>query len=133
MKETKKIIAAAGDKSVVVLSHGPPKQEGVEALDRTLEQANVGDPALAKLLADAGVKFGVFSNIQEAGGRATNLAGSEILSADEPHDALFLNPGAADSVSWKMNDGSRSVGMAAVLTLDDGKGMFTIHRIEDDS
>ena len=128
---TKPIIASVKDKPVVVVSHGPPKQAGSEALDRTLEQANVGDPALAKLLSGAGVKFGIFSNIQEAGGRATDLSGEKLLSANEPQDALFLNPGATDSVSWKMNDGTRSVGMAAIMTVEGSKAWFDVKRIPD--
>lgn len=128
--KTQKIVESAG-KTVVLVSHGPPKQSGAEALDRTLEQANVGDPALAKLIGDANVKFGIFSNIQEAGGRATDATGEKLLSANEPHDMLFLNPGATDSVSWKMNDGTRSVGMAAVMTVEGGKAWFEVKRIED--
>ncbi|MEQ8272711.1 MAG: metallophosphoesterase [Deltaproteobacteria bacterium] len=128
---TANIVKAAEGAPVIVVSHGPPKQDGTEALDRTLEQANVGDPMLAKMLASTGVKLGIFSNIQEAGGRATDLSGKTVLEAGKPQDSLFLNPGAVDSVSWQMNDGTRSVGMAAVLTVDGGKAMFDVKRIPE--
>lgn len=126
---TKAAITAAGAKPVVLVSHGPPKQDGSESLDRTLEQANVGDPALAALLRDTGVKFGVFANIQEAGGRATDLSGTKLVGPDKPSPELFLNPGAIDAVSWKMNDQTRSIGMAAVLTVKGKEASFKTFRI----
>jgi Icc-related predicted phosphoesterase len=126
---TKAVIQAAAPKTVVMVSHGPPKQEGSESLDRTLEQANVGDAALAALLRDSGVKFGVFANIQEAGGRATDLTGTKLVSPDKASPELFLNPGAIDAVSWKMNDQTRSIGMAAVLSIKGKEGTFKTFRI----
>lgn len=125
---TKPIIAAAGGKTVVLLSHSPPQQDGPEAIDRTLEQANVGDPALRKLIDETGVRFGVFPNIHEAGGRATDLDGKKLVSPDQWADSLLLNSGAADSVAWKMNDGTESVGMAAVLKIKGREASFQIHR-----
>lgn len=133
LEGTKPALAAAGGKPTIVVSHGPPKQEGNEALDRTLEQANVGDPGLAKFLADNGVKFGFFSNIQEAGGRATDLSGKTLIKPSTPSDSLFVNPGAIDSVSWEMNDGSRSVGMATVVTIDGGKASFEVFKVPEKS
>ncbi len=126
----KPVITAAGGKTVVMVSHGSPRQEGTEALDRTLEQANVGDPELARVLRETGVKFGVFANIQEAGGRATDLGGTRLVPANKPVSELFLNAGAADAVSWEMNDGTRSVGMAAVLTVDGRDASYKVFRIK---
>ena len=131
LEATKAIVTAAGDKTVVLLSHGGPKQEGADALDRTLEQANVGDPALTKFLRDTGVKFGVFSNIHESGGRATELTGTKLLPPKTLEDELYMNPGAVDAVSWQMNDGTRSVGMAAILTIEGKKASFEVSRIEE--
>lgn len=130
LEATKAIIKAAGSKTVVLLSHSPPLQEGADALDRTLEQANVGDPALQRLIDDTGVRFGIAPNIHEAGGRATDLAGSKLVPPAEFVDTLFLNPGAADAVAWKMNDGTESIGMAAVLTVKGRQASFEIKRIE---
>lgn len=122
---------AAGDLPVVMVSHGPPRQDGAEAIDRTQEQANVGDPALAAAMKKAGIKFGIFSNIQEAGGKATDVSGKTIINPETLADALLLNPGAVDSVSWPMNDGTRSVGMAAVMTMDGGQASYKVHRIPE--
>ena len=129
LEGTKPIIKAAGAVPVVLVSHGPPKQEGSEALDRTLEQANVGDANLAKLLEETEVQLGIFSNIQEAGGRATDRLGQSLIKPGVPSKTLFLNPGAIDAVSWEMNDGSRSVGMAAVMTVDAGVASFEVFRV----
>ena len=124
-------VKAAGGQPVVLVSHGPPRQSGTEAIDRTQEQANVGDPALTQALTDAGIKFGIFAQIQEAGGRATDPTGTKLIGPGTTADALFLNPGATDSVSWPMNDGTRSVGMAAVMTIDGGKATYKVHRIPE--
>jgi Icc-related predicted phosphoesterase len=131
LEATKPIVQAAGDKTVVLVSHGGPRQEGADALDRTAEQANVGDPALTKFLRDTGVKFGLFPNIHETGGRATDLTGTKLLPAKTPADELYVNPGSADSTSWPMNDGTRSVGMAAIFTVDGKKASFESIRIEE--
>lgn len=125
----KPIIRAAGEKSIVLVSHGPPKQDGPEALDRTLEQANVGDPALARFIQETGIKFGIFANIHEAGGRATDLSGTTLISAGRLSPELFLNPGPADAVRWSMNDRTESVGLAAVLTIRGRQASFKVHRI----
>lgn len=131
LEATKPIIAAAKGKPVILVSHGGPKQEGAEALDRTQEQANVGDPALTKLIRETGVKLGVFANIHESGGKATDLTGTKLVPEKTPSEELFLNPGAVDAVSWPMNDGTRSVGMAAVLTIDGTKASYEVHRIKE--
>ncbi len=125
-------VKAAEGTPVVLISHGPPRQEGSVAIDRTLEEANVGDANLSKFIEEAGIKFGVFSNIQEAGGRATDPTGKTLIKPAAPSDSLFLNPGAIDSVSWQMNDGSRSVGMASVLTIENGKASYEVFALKDE-
>lgn len=120
---------AAGDATVVLVSHGPPKQTGPEALDRTLEDANVGDDALSTLIQMRKIRFGLFANIHESGGRATNLDGTKLVKAGTPIDTFYLNPGPADAVRWSMNDGSESAGMAAVVTFADGKAKYDMHRL----
>lgn len=125
-------LVKASDSPVVLVSHGGPKQTGEQAIDRTAEGANVGDPMLTKAVEKNDIKFGIFGNIHEAGGRATDLAGEKILPEGKPHDALFLNPGPADAVAWQMNDGTESLGMAAVLTFDSqGQASYEIQRISE--
>lgn len=129
LEATKPALAAAKGKTTVLISHGPPKQDGADALDRTLEQVNVGDPALRDFIRDNGIKFGVFANIHEAGGRATNLAGTSLIGESKPSEELFVSTGPADSVRWTMNDGTESVGMAAALMIKADKASFKVFRV----
>ncbi len=114
---------------VMLVSHGGPKQDGAEALDRTAEGENRGDPGLAKVMAEDKVPFGIFGTFHEAGGRATDLSGATRLDENKPYDSLYVNPGPADAVKWMMNDGSESEGMGALLTFKDGKLSYQIHRL----
>ena len=56
-------LAASCDSPVLLVSHGGPLQSGAEAIDRTSEGENVGDPGLAKAIADAKIPFGIFGAI----------------------------------------------------------------------
>ncbi len=125
-------LVEASDSPVVLVSHGGPKQSGEQAIDRTAEGANVGDPMLTKAIEKHAIKFGIFGNIHEAGGRATDFAGEKILPEGKPQESMFLNPGPADAVAWQMNDGSESFGMAAVMTIDsEGRATYEIKRIKE--
>jgi hypothetical protein len=125
-----KAVAAKLTGTVVLLSHGPPHGEGPHALDRVQNPpGNVGDPNLTDFLADAHIHFGIFANIIEAGGTATNLHGDKTFAPDSWQSELYLNPGAADSVSWSMNDGSQARGIAAVMSFKDGKADYSLLRL----
>ncbi len=109
---------------VVLISHGPPHGTGALALDYA--GGNVGDAAITKALEEGHIAFGFFSNIKEAGGRAVKEpAGTTLIKEGEASSTLFLNPGPADStVGWDMNDGTRTIGNAAVFTLQAGQGRW---------
>ena len=111
----------------LLVSHGGPKQEGKDALDFTSQGKNVGDEALTAFLTEAKVPFGIFGNIHEAGGTATDLKGTK-LEAGAEHASLFLNPGPADSIRWPMNDGTESAGMAAIMTIKGDKASYKVER-----
>jgi Icc-related predicted phosphoesterase len=121
----------ASNSPVVVISHGPPHMDGPNALDRTSEGDNVGDPAIAKVIAEHRVAFGIFGNIHEAGGKAVDLKGEKVIAQNTFVDALYLHPGPADGVRWVMNDKSESVGMAAILTIKGAKASYQIKRMDD--
>ncbi|HOX44805.1 MAG TPA: hypothetical protein PK668_14495 [Myxococcota bacterium] len=118
---------------VLVISHGPPRQQDRNGIDAVSEGANVGNPALADAIRKAGIQFGAFGNIQEAGGKATNLEGTTILHQDTFVQSLFLNPGPADSMAWSMNDGTESRGMAAVLSFVGTKAKYKVFRLGEDT
>lgn len=119
----------AADSPVVMISHGPPRQKGPKAIDRTHEKSNVGDPDLASALKEHDVKLGIFGNVHEAGGRATDLSGKRKRKQGKLYTSLFLNPGPADGVLWQMNDDSQSAGMAAMMTIRGKKAGYRIKRL----
>ena len=115
-------IARGTPSPVVLVTHGPPRQAGKNALDVTDDGHNVGDPDLAVAIAEAKIPFGVFGHILEAGGRATDLEGRKLVRPGQLASALYLNPGPAFADPWGLNGGGVSHGMAAVLTIKNGKG-----------
>lgn len=123
-----KAIAARGE-TVVLTSHGPPTGSGPGALDRTPDDEHVGDPQLNTLLEQGDIRFGIFSHILEAGGRAvTDIAGAQplVVSTKKPMKSpvgrLYVNVGSASSFGWGMNDGTTSRGLAAIVTVDGSGG-----------
>ncbi|MBN2498706.1 MAG: metallophosphoesterase [Deltaproteobacteria bacterium] len=119
----------AGDKPVLLISHGPPRQKDRNGIDAVSEGANVGNPALTAAIRKANIPFGAFGNIQEAGGKATNIDGTSIVDQNTFVSSFYLNPGPADSMIWSMNDGTESKGMAAVIHFVGDKAKYKIFRI----
>ena len=113
---------------VVLVSHGPPKGSGNKALDYAVNGGNVGDAEINKAIAAAGITFGIFSNIKEAGARATDLEGTSLVPQDKPVKALFLNPGPADSTRWEMNDKTPGYGYAATLTISGKEASWKLYK-----
>ncbi|MHB1843203.1 MAG: hypothetical protein ACYCWW_00030 [Deltaproteobacteria bacterium] len=123
-------LASQVKRTIVLASHGPPHGDGAHAIDRVQNPpGNVGDPNLTSFLAQNQIAFGVFANIIEAGGVATNLHGDRVVPPGTPSSELYLNPGAADTVPWTMNDGKTAHGMAATLTIQDGKASYALFEL----
>jgi Icc-related predicted phosphoesterase len=117
-------LARGAPAPVVLLTHGPPRQAGKNALDVTSDGANVGDPDLANAIAEAKIPFGVFGHIIEAGARATDLEGKKQIKAGTLAPTLFVNPGPAFSDPMSLNTGAVSRGLAAILTIDGKKAKW---------
>jgi Icc-related predicted phosphoesterase len=113
---------------VILLSHGPPKGSSNKALDYAVNGGNAGDPDLNRVIHAASIRFGIFSNIKEAGARATDLEGTTLVPQDRPVRELFLNPGPADTTSWEMNDRTKGYGFAATLTLSGKEASWKLYR-----
>lgn len=124
-------IVKSANSPVILVSHGGPKQTGAEGIDRTAEGANVGDPMLTKLITDNKIPFGLFGNIHEAGGRGVDLEGNKVIAPKTMSEQLYVNPGPGDAVRWVMNDKTESVGMAALMTVKDGKASYEVMRAPD--
>lgn len=119
--------AAAADDSVVLLTHGPPRQKGQQALDYVPGADNVGDPQLSTLIAKAKIPFGIHGHILEAAARATDASGKP-LPQKKFESSLFVNQGSANPLPWKLNDGSTSYGLAALMTIDGKKASYEVLR-----
>ncbi len=128
-KAIDEVAEAAKDSSdpVVFLAHGPPKQTGSAALDFVPGAGNVGDPRLTELISRAKLPFGVFGHILEAAGHGTDLKG-KVLPPKKLHAQLFVNQGSANPLPWKLNDGTTSYGLAAILTIDGKKASYEMLR-----
>jgi len=113
---------------VVLISHGPPKGEGKEALDYAFSGGNVGDPKLAKLIAEKNIPFGLFGNIHEAGGKGVAKDLTTKVPQNTLVESLFINVGPGDTDPWNMNDNSVSYGMATVVKFEGNKASYTILR-----
>jgi hypothetical protein len=81
------------------------------------------------------VRFGIFSHILEAGGRATSDVTRQPpikMPMRKPAATLFLNAGSASSYPYAMLDKKTSRGMAAVVSIDDtrsGKARVTFLKL----
>jgi Icc-related predicted phosphoesterase len=125
------VIRIAKDSQVptVLVAHGPPHGDSSQSLDHASSGGTVGDEEINRAIREGKIPFGLFSNIKEAGARATSdPGGTTQLKPATPSKTLYLNPGPADTVGWEMNDGSKSAGMAAVFTLKDGQGSFKLFK-----
>ncbi len=116
---------------VMLVSHGPPHGGGDQALDYASAGGNVGDENINKTIAEASIAFGAFSNIKEAGGRgAADPAGTQLVKEGVASKTLYVAMGPADTIGWDMNDGTKNVGMAGILTIKDGQGSFKVMRLK---
>jgi Icc-related predicted phosphoesterase len=125
------VIQAANDAKspVILVSHGPPQGDGTQALDFTPNAGgNVGNPDIQRAIREAKIPFGFFSNIKEAGARATDASGSTVIPQNSVVRSLFINPGPASTDAWKMNDGKTSHGFAAAFTLTAKGASWTLYR-----
>lgn len=123
-------LASQAKNPVLLLAHGQPKGKTAQALDVIAPGGeHIGDSNLNEVILAAKIPFGIFANVKEAGGKAlADLEGNRIVPQGEWSETLYLNPGAADSLEWTMNDGTPAHGMAAILHVKEGKASYRIYR-----
>ena len=125
------IAAQASAKPVILLAHSPPKADGAGAIDYADAGANVGDPALTKMLAASGAfGVGIYANLHETGGRAARADLKTKVRPGSWVSDIHLVVGSANSMPWSMLDGGASEGMAGLLDIDAaGKVRYRILRV----
>lgn len=123
-------LASEAQNPVLLLAHGQPKGKTSHALDViTPGGEHIGDSNLNQAVLGAKIPFAIFANVKEAGGKAlADLDGEKVVPEGEWSETLYLNPGAADSLEWTMNDGSSAFGMAAILHVKGKQASYKIHR-----
>jgi Icc-related predicted phosphoesterase len=118
-------MAKEADDPVALLTHGPMRQKGQQALDYVPGAENVGDPRLTAIVQSAKIQFGITGHILEAAGKGTDATG-RVLPPKKLHPSLFVNQGSANPLPWKMNDGSTSHGLAAIMTFEGNKASYEV-------
>jgi len=118
-------LAKQSDDPVVLLMHGPPRMKGKDAIDFVPDSGNVGDENVAAAIAEAKIQLGIHGHILEAGQRATDINGKPVPQ-NKMVKSLFVNPGPANALPWKLNDGKTSYGAAALVTMQDGKAKWEL-------
>lgn len=115
---------AKGERLPVLISASPPRGSSERSVDRGRGGVNIGDPALGKMLGEAGIRFGLHGHVYESGGQATLADRTTPLATGVWTDSLFVQAGAADAVPLTLVNGGRSVGMAQVVEFSGPRGRF---------
>lgn len=123
-----KAVALAANDPVILVVHGPPHGTSPQALDVIQGGGHIGDPNLNTLITEGKIPFGVFANVKESAGHATDLTGDNSIKEGQLASPLYLNPGPADSEPWTLNDGTTSTGMAALLHIKGKQASYQIYR-----
>ncbi|MDF1565733.1 MAG: metallophosphoesterase family protein [Deltaproteobacteria bacterium] len=105
----------------VLLSHGPPKQQGKAGTD-WVDQAtgNVGNELLTRVLQKSKPRLTVTGHILESGLRATDAKGKP-AAPGKPQGALVLNPGQVSALPYQLSSGQVIHGTGALVTVQGGK------------
>jgi len=115
---------ASGARLPVLIAASPPRGSSDKAVDRGRGGVNIGDPALRDMLGRAGIRFGLFGHVYEAGGQATLADGATAVASGVWTDSLFVQTGAAEAVPLSLISGGRSVGMGQVVEFSGPRGRF---------
>jgi len=117
-------LAKKARSKVALISHGPPKGSGKNAIDYAVD-ANVGDAALTKFIKkNRKVRFGLFAHIQEAGGQGVGRRMKKIVKEGKASSYLFVNGGSSHAAGWKLNNNKDVKGMAMVVTFSRNKASY---------
>ncbi|MCC6810732.1 MAG: metallophosphoesterase [Deltaproteobacteria bacterium] len=113
----------------LLVSHGPPKGVGPKSIDVISDgKANVGDPAMTRLIKLGNIAFGIFGHILESSGRGVGADLATPVAQDAWSQKLYINAGNANALPWELLDGTTMVGSASVFHVKGQKAKFK-HKI----
>lgn len=128
--ETLSEIAEGAPGIKILVSHGPPKMTGRHGIDIITDGTHVGDQAMAELIDDLGIRFGLFGHILESGGRGTDAAGKKRQTQGKWAKSLFVNAGTANPDPWPMLDGSTGYGMGMFVEVKGKRARYWVKRLD---
>ncbi|GEM_PF-3580527 len=106
---------------VVLVTHGPPYTGAHNGPGTIADGTDVGEKYTSEVMRRENISFAVFGHIHEAGGLAATLDGKEIMQKKWAK-SILANFGTLED--WEMINGTVMHGMAGILTIQDGKGMY---------
>lgn len=109
------------DDPEILVTHRPPKCEGVNGVDYRSDCKNVGDVTLDKLMRELSIRFSLSAHVHGAGGKAIN-ENSEIVPENLYSPVLRYNPGAACPTKYR--DGKESRARAGILTIENKNAKY---------
>ena len=112
------------NKISLLVSHGPPKINGIITPAITHSGRDVGDANITKMAKRSGIKFIVCGHVHEASGIAVDFLGKQIAE-NEWVEELVLNIGTLES--WENIDGNLYDKTASIFTIKkNGKAKYEI-------
>ncbi len=126
LEEMSATFKASGKGPIVLVSHGPPRGEGAQAIDLIYDKKNVGDANINTLIEEAQIPFGLFGHILEAGGRAVGKNMRTRVAQNTWTSHLYLNAGSLSGDPWKLLDGKLVHGMAILVSIKQNEAKYEV-------
>ncbi len=112
----------------VVIAAMPHQQSGQHAVDQTFDGVHIGNPKLTSILKQHQIRFGLYGGVEDAGAQASDFDGRLTIPENTYARHFFLNAGSADATPWQQNNGTKSVGSAAIVTIRGEEAVFEVLR-----
>lgn len=125
LQRLRQLIRGDEKKPMVLISHGPPRGKGKNAIDIVYKGDHVGDQDLEKLMKDLDINIGIFGHILECGGRATTST-HRAVKPGEWSDSLYVNAGSVSAIPWQLLGGRKSYGMATMVVIEGKRAQFEV-------
>jgi Icc-related predicted phosphoesterase len=126
IKQAKAKLLPTRDRALLLVSHGPPRGKGNNALDLISDKKHVGDPWLSDWIGKSQISFGIFGHILEAGGRGVGANLKTRIRPKKYREKLYINAGSLSADPWGLHNGKTSWGMALVFRIKGKKAQYEV-------